>query len=824
MEQMLTKIGRFEILGQLAHSDLGSVYKATDPEGGHTVVLKTLRLEPLGEQASVVVKLILEEAEISKVLNSPNLALLYGAGEIEGQLCACIEYIEGNSVSTMLARKEGFSIWDLQDVVRQTCQGLDHAHGHGVIHHTLEAAKLMVQWDGTVKILGFGISAMGALAAQAPGKPSEALHYMSPEQLHGDPLDARSNLFSLGAILYEMVTERKAFQGDDADQVRQAIMESMPVPPDQVNRKVHPALSEAIMKSLCKSPEHRYQCGRDLVTDLERCKEISTAAAGAKPKTQTAGPAPPKTASQQPAKGVTPPSPGASDAASAKKIAAAAGWSGGGAAAGGSPVGPLPANAQFISTCVKASVDALVNTPVNTAKTSAASGDKKTEELTRSAVAPGGPSTLRVGATTVKPDADQAPAGAAKKPALTFSDINELPPLKDTYSPASSAEVDLLELEPADAGRSAIFDSPMIAAPKMQAPKLPAREVAQQAVAEIRNTPPRLFLYAAIAAIAVILLVVAGIALRIRSQNPEPGATASQSLASTQAGSSTTARPQLTTAAPSLDPAPQPEAAPVVSEKPRHVAKKKPVSNAPPPPAAIIPGELTITSTPAGAKASIDGQDDASWITPFHVTGLSVGEHTVTLSKAGYGPENRALTVASGSKLFLVVQLAQLAATVTVSSVPPGAQILMDDKDTGRVTPAQITADKPGNHVFMVRKQGYLDETTTANLQPGQTFHFTATLKALGNTDAIKMGGKFKKIFGGGDTAGMTPINIKTQPKGAQVAVNNRVLDKTSPMEILLMPGNYVIDITLSGYKSIHRVITVEKGNKITVDEVMEHQ
>src|SRR5271156_5396195 len=216
---MSNKIGRFEILREIAHSDTISVYKATDPESGQTVALKTVKLEALGEQAPTLVKNLLEEAAASKVLNSHNIAVLNGAEEVDGKLCASMEYVQGNSVATMLARKEGFSIWDLQDIARQACEGVDHAHVRKVVHCSLEPAKIMVQWDGIVKLLGFGASRTAMGAAWAAGRAPETLHYMSPEQLRGDEIDARSNLFSLGAILYEMVTERKAFNGDDAEQV-----------------------------------------------------------------------------------------------------------------------------------------------------------------------------------------------------------------------------------------------------------------------------------------------------------------------------------------------------------------------------------------------------------------------------------------------------------------------------------------------------------------------------------------------------------------------------------------------------------------------------
>src|SRR4051794_19080447 len=293
---MSNQLGRFEILSEIHKSQIGSVYKASDPERSQTVALKTIKLELLGEQAAAYVQRTTEEVANAKVLNSHNLSIVNGVEEVEGQLCASLEYVQGNAVATMLARKEGFSIWDLQDIARQTCQGLDHAHAKNVFHYSLEPAKIMVTWDGTVKILGFGISTMGAYAAQAQGATPEALPYMSPEQLRDDPLDARSNVFSLGAILYEMVTERAAFQGEDADQVRQSILEMTPVAPDQINRKIHPALNQVIMKALAKNPDERYQSGQDLVNDLERCKESSTKAA-AKPAAATpAAPAKPKPA------------------------------------------------------------------------------------------------------------------------------------------------------------------------------------------------------------------------------------------------------------------------------------------------------------------------------------------------------------------------------------------------------------------------------------------------------------------------------------------------------------------------------------------------
>jgi serine/threonine-protein kinase len=830
---MSNKIGRFEILSEIAHSDTISVYKATDPESGQTVALKTIKLEPLGEQAATLVKNLLEEGEASKVLNSHNIALLYGGEEVDGVFCASLEYVQGNSVATMLARKEGFSIWDLQDIARQTCQGLDHAHTKGLAHYTLEPAKIMVAWDGTVKILGFGISTMSAFAAQAVGKPPGVLHYMSPEQLRGDPLSASSNIFSLGAIFYEMVTEHKAFDGDDADQVRQAISETTPMAPDQINRKIHPALSQVIMKALAKAPEDRYQSGQDLVNDLERCKESATKAAAAAKSGQPAqkAPAPQKAAPAVSAPTVKPaaaaamsqPKPTVKPAAPAarmsppatpqpqarskevtklpatKAAAAAAGWSG--RSANSSSAGLITPNLDQAAPVINSSEAAIEKFSVESfsgpsASTSSAAIIEPEVEAPKIYVDP------------MMAEAPKAGASASR----SFSEIDELPPLKDVH--IAPPPLPAHEPAPRDAVHATVFKN----APP-EKPRVQPREVAKKAVTEIKKTPPKLFMVSIAGAIGIILLIVAAMAWHIHSGNADDDVTPAQPATASAQGSQSAAQ---TPAAPPEQVVAEPAAPHPVSVQPKYNNKKKakPRPVAP----AIVPGQLSVTSTPAGAQIQIDGQNNSAWVTPFNLAALNPGQHTLSISKPGYAPETRNIDVGSGSKSFISVQLAQLTATISVTSDPAGVAIWMDGKDTGRVTPAQISVDKPGNHSFVFKKQGYLEETSTANLQIGQTFRLSPSLRALGNTDDIKIGGKFKKLFGGSDTSGMGGVSVKTQPKGAQVAINNRILDKFSPVELYLDPGTYVVDITLSGFKGVHRVINVEKNGKVAIEESLNRE
>jgi len=220
----------------------------------------------------------------------------------------------------------------------------------------------------------------------------------------------------------------------------------------------------------------------------------------------------------------------------------------------------------------------------------------------------------------------------------------------------------------------------------------------------------------------------------------------------------------------------------------------------------------------------IDGRSDPSWVTPLTLSGVAAGQHTIVISKSGYINDSRSLTVTSGGRAFVSTRLNQLTATLAISSSPVGANIYIDGKDTGKLTPAQVPVATAGTHVVLVRKSGYIDESDNVQFTLGQTVNFTPSLRALGNVDDMRTAGKMKKLFGGKEAQGMGTLSVKTQPKGAQVAVNEHMLEKDSPVDVLLDPGNYIVDITMTGYAPIHKVISVDKGGKVVVDEVMQRQ
>ncbi|MGO8984842.1 MAG: PEGA domain-containing protein [Terriglobales bacterium] len=868
---MATMFGRFEIQSELSKSDTALIYKATDLKTEQVVALKTQSLERLGERKDAFVSALLEEGERARDLASQNLVALYGAGEIEGQFCAAMEYIQGNSIATMLARNEGFSIWDLIDITRQICAGLEYAASSAVAHYSLEPAKLMVQWDGTVKIVGYGISNMSLIEAESGRGLGRLMCYCSPEQLRGEAIDLRSNMFSLGAILYEMAVGRKAFDAADPVDLVSQIENEMPPVPVAANNKVHPAMSTLIMKALAKDPAMRYQTGHELVEDLEKCRESGKkGAAGQTPKPAAAPntaasraareaaaskfvsaasdeaasartdpsvsmkqAVPVKQASSEPVGRVSSPTGGGGSGHEAAKLNFAAA-AGAGASAG---MGPKTDATGRTSVSPDGSFDAKNEwkvDPKDEPRAEANPGGRLISDF--EVEAPEAPAASEpVLSAVVAPEVERPSPRVAVDPmmsepvssssSVSFSDMAEMPPLKGpVYVPPAPA-VEMPVMEQARSEK------------KEEKPRIQPQEVAKKAMQQVATIPPRLILYSLLGAVGLILMVALAVFFHVHSEDdgmtsaPKPVKASSSTSSAASSTPAPTPTPDRSMAQPATLPVSKP-VAPVVETQPRvtvRPAEKRSKTGARGAMAAatpvVIPGEALIDSTPQGAGFQVDGQSDPSWVTPFTVTGLSAGKHIISVSKAGYSSDVRSVDVASGSRASLVLHLSPMNALVVVNSTPAGAEIMLDGKPTGRVSPAQFAVEK-GSHTVLLRKRGYLDETVTADLGAAQNFQYAPVLKALGNTEDMKTLGSFNRLFGrsGENAAGMGSIVVHTRPKGAQVVINQQILDKTTPLGVAVGPGNYVVDITLTGFKPIHKVVNVDKGNRATIDEVLERE
>src|SRR5215471_12552389 len=267
----LTKAGRYEIQGELGRGAMGVVYKAVDPVIGRTVAVKTLKLseEGTGLSKSELLNRFQTEARAAGLLTHPNIVVVFDAGEEDGLYYITMELVEGRSLQALLDDGQAFPLPRVLRIMEQACGALQFAHERNIVHRDIKPANLMLTGDDTVKVTDFGtakILQFGTVqqTAHVMGTPS----YMSPEQVKGRAVDGRSDIFSLGVMLYEMVTGEKPFPGQNITTVIYKIVNEDPVPPRQIDPSIHPGISAVIIRALAKEPEQRYQSCREMLEDL----------------------------------------------------------------------------------------------------------------------------------------------------------------------------------------------------------------------------------------------------------------------------------------------------------------------------------------------------------------------------------------------------------------------------------------------------------------------------------------------------------------------------------------------------------------------------
>src|SRR5690349_6343124 len=267
----VTKAGRYEIVGELGRGAMGVVYKVVDPVIGRTVAVKTIRLseEGTGLSRPELLTRFQTEARAAGLLTHPNIVVVFDAGEEDGLYYITMELVEGKSLQALLDGGHSFPLSRTLRILDQTCSALQFAHERNVVHRDIKPANLMLTADDTVKITDFGTAKIlqfgsAQQTSHVMGTPS----YMSPEQVKGRAVDGRSDIFSLGVMLYEMVTGEKPYPGQNITTVIYKIVNEDPVPPRQIDPSIHPGINAVIMKALAKEPEQRYQSCREMLEDM----------------------------------------------------------------------------------------------------------------------------------------------------------------------------------------------------------------------------------------------------------------------------------------------------------------------------------------------------------------------------------------------------------------------------------------------------------------------------------------------------------------------------------------------------------------------------
>jgi len=267
-----TTISHYKLLKKLGQGGMGEVFLAEDLELGRKAALKFLP-QPYTTDPELKAR-FKREARAAAALNHSNIITIYEVGEFQSRAYIAMEYVAGESLKDLTAREE-LPVASIIDLALQICEGLSEAHHAGIVHRDLKPANILLDKKGRVKIADFGLARLeGATQLTGEGTVMGTPAYMSPEQVRGEPLDARSDIFSLGIVLYELIARRLPFQGQTERAVFYALLNQNPEPLARYKTDIALGLQRIVDKTLDKDLETRYRHVEDLLVDLKREKKI----------------------------------------------------------------------------------------------------------------------------------------------------------------------------------------------------------------------------------------------------------------------------------------------------------------------------------------------------------------------------------------------------------------------------------------------------------------------------------------------------------------------------------------------------------------------
>jgi len=271
---MIRQLGRYEILQELGQGAMGVVYRARDPLIDRVVAIKTINLSHELDDKDKDEERFYQEARAAGRLSHPNIVTIHDIGKSGDIAFIAMEFLQGRELRDIMNEGERLPVSQILAIATQVARGLAYAHEHDVVHRDIKPSNIMLIRDGHVKITDFGIARMSTSAVRTQtGMVLGSPKYMSPEQVLGKTIDARSDIFSLGVTLYEMLAGVAPFRGDNVNVIMYQTLNVTPPPPSSLNPQVPEMLDYILAKALDKNIESRYQTALEFAEDLRTCRE-----------------------------------------------------------------------------------------------------------------------------------------------------------------------------------------------------------------------------------------------------------------------------------------------------------------------------------------------------------------------------------------------------------------------------------------------------------------------------------------------------------------------------------------------------------------------
>lgn len=267
-------IGRYEIISELGQGAMGVVYRALDPLLERTVAIKTISLDLSKDEFEEFEQRFYREARSAGRLNHPNIVTIHDVGNTENIAYMAMEFLEGVELRDIMDAGTQLDLDRIVEIVSQVADGLAFAHEHGVVHRDIKPSNIMILKNGVAKITDFGIALIPSSSRTMAGMVLGSPKYMSPEQVVGQDVDRRSDIFSLGVLLYEMLTGKPPFHGENISAIMYRILNEMPIAPATLKPELPEAFDHIVAKALAKHPDDRYQSADEMAADLRNYRTL----------------------------------------------------------------------------------------------------------------------------------------------------------------------------------------------------------------------------------------------------------------------------------------------------------------------------------------------------------------------------------------------------------------------------------------------------------------------------------------------------------------------------------------------------------------------